>query len=113
VSGQFHAPAVLCPGERASGTNWIGGWVAPRAGLDVEKRNIFTLSGLKLRTLGRPARSQSLYRLYVFRMVLTINSDCFPEEYRKNSLCNGDVGWIGGSQAGGLAECHVLGCDAM
>jgi hypothetical protein len=38
--------------------------VGPRAGLDdVEKRKFFTLLGLELRPLGRPARSQSLYRL--------------------------------------------------
>jgi hypothetical protein len=37
--------------------------MGPRAGLDsVEKRKFFTLPGLKLRPLGRPARSQ-LYRL--------------------------------------------------
>jgi hypothetical protein len=45
-------------------THWIGGWVDPRAGLDnVEKRKFLTLLGLKLQPLGRPARSQSLYRL--------------------------------------------------
>jgi hypothetical protein len=39
-------------------------WVGPRAGLDdVEKRKILLQTGLKLRPLGRPARSQSLYRL--------------------------------------------------
>jgi hypothetical protein len=38
--------------------------VAPRAGLDdVEKRKFLTLPVLELRPLGRPARSQSLYRL--------------------------------------------------
>jgi hypothetical protein len=43
---------------------WIGGWVGPRAGLDdVEKRTYLTPPGLELRPLGRPARSQSLYRL--------------------------------------------------
>jgi hypothetical protein len=36
----------------------------PRAGPDdVEKRKFLTLPGLELRPLGRPARSQSLYRL--------------------------------------------------
>jgi hypothetical protein len=39
--------------------------VGPRAGLeDLEKRKFFTLPGLELRSLGRPARSQSLYRLH-------------------------------------------------
>jgi hypothetical protein len=38
--------------------------VDPIAGLDdVEKRKFLTLPGLELRPLGRPARSQSLYRL--------------------------------------------------
>jgi hypothetical protein len=41
VSGQLHAPAALLPMERAPGTNWIGGWVGPRAVLDeVVKRKI-------------------------------------------------------------------------
>jgi hypothetical protein len=37
--------------------------VGPRACLDDVKKNFLTLSGLELRPLGRPARSQSLYRL--------------------------------------------------
>jgi hypothetical protein len=45
------------PGEIAPGTHWIGGWVSPRAGLDDVKKR------LELQALGRPARSQSLYRL--------------------------------------------------
>jgi hypothetical protein len=46
------------------GTNCIGGWVGPRAGLaDVEKRTFFNTPGLELRPLGRPTRRQSLYRL--------------------------------------------------
>jgi hypothetical protein len=57
-------PGRYTPGERAPGTLWIGGWVDPRAGLDdVEKRKFLTLPGLELRPLGRPARSQLLYRL--------------------------------------------------
>jgi hypothetical protein len=35
VSGQLHDPVALHPRERAPGTHWIGGWVAPRDGLDV------------------------------------------------------------------------------
>jgi hypothetical protein len=30
---------------------------------DVEKRNLLTLQGFELRSVGRPASSQSLYRL--------------------------------------------------
>jgi hypothetical protein len=40
-------PWPLYPRERAPGTQWIGGWVDPRAGLDnTEKRKFLTLSGL-------------------------------------------------------------------
>jgi hypothetical protein len=57
-------PGRFTPGERAPGTNRIGGSVDPRPGLDdVEKRNFLTLPALELRPLSRPARSQSLYRL--------------------------------------------------
>jgi hypothetical protein len=57
-------PGRFTPGEIDSDTDWVGGWVDPRAGLDdVEKRKFSTLPGLELRPLCRPARSQSLYRL--------------------------------------------------
>jgi hypothetical protein len=57
-------PGRVTPGERSPGTHWIGDWVDPRAGLDdMEKRKLLTSPGLKHRLLGRPARSQSLYRL--------------------------------------------------
>jgi hypothetical protein len=50
--------------DRAPGTHWIGGWVNPRAGPDdLEKRKFLIIEGLELRTLSRPVRSQSLYRL--------------------------------------------------
>jgi hypothetical protein len=52
------------PGERASCTHWIGGWVGPRAGLRAaEKKRFLIMPGLELRPLGRPALSQSPYRL--------------------------------------------------
>jgi hypothetical protein len=65
VGGEWSAsrPGRFITGERASDTQWIGGWVGPRAGLDVEKRKFLTLPGLELRLLSRPALSQSLYRL--------------------------------------------------
>jgi hypothetical protein len=57
-------PDRFTPGERAPGTHWIGGWVDSRAGLDdLEKKKFLTLPGFELRPLGRPALSQSLYRL--------------------------------------------------
>jgi hypothetical protein len=57
-------PLHLYPGERAPGTNWIGGWVGTRTGLDdVEKRKFLPPLELELRPLGRPDCRQSLYRL--------------------------------------------------
>jgi hypothetical protein len=45
-------------------TQCIGGWVGPRSGLDVvERRKFLPVPELELRPLGRPARSESLYRL--------------------------------------------------
>jgi hypothetical protein len=56
--------AALPPGKEHLYPLDERGWVDPRAGLDeVMKRKFLTLPGLELRTLGRPARSQSLYRL--------------------------------------------------
>jgi hypothetical protein len=66
IGGQWSAsrPCRFTSGERAPGTQWIGGLVDPRAGVDdVEKKKFLTLPGLELRPLDRPARSQPLYRL--------------------------------------------------
>jgi hypothetical protein len=64
MSCQLHAPASLPPGKQPPGTHWIGGWVGLRVGLeDMEKRKFLTIPGVELQPLGRPARSQSLYRL--------------------------------------------------
>jgi hypothetical protein len=63
-------PGRFFPKERALGNSWIGGWVDPRAGLDdVEKGKFLTLPGLELEPLGRPAHSQSLYRLWLVPML--------------------------------------------
>jgi hypothetical protein len=54
VGGEWSAshPGRFTPGERAPGTNWIGGQVVPRTGLDdVEKRKCLTLPGFELRPL--------------------------------------------------------------
>jgi hypothetical protein len=53
-------PCRFTPRERAPGTQWIGGWVGPRAGLDtVVKRKIPSPAGT--RTPDHPARSSGLY----------------------------------------------------
>ena len=51
-------PRPLYPQER-SGTHCVGGWVVSMAGLD--RAENLTLTGI--RSLDRPARSESLYRL--------------------------------------------------
>jgi hypothetical protein len=57
-------PGRFTPIERATSTHCIGGYLGPRTGMDdVERRKILPLPGLEFRPLGRPARSQSLYRL--------------------------------------------------
>jgi hypothetical protein len=33
-----YTPRPLYPRERATGTNWIGGWAGPRTGLDDVKK---------------------------------------------------------------------------
>jgi hypothetical protein len=64
VSGQLHTLSALSLRERFPGTHWLGCWVGPITGLDdVEKRKCLPPLRLELRSLGRPARSRSLYRL--------------------------------------------------
>jgi hypothetical protein len=64
VGGGASRLGHFTPGERVPGTHWIGGWVGPRTGLaDMDNRIFLPLPGLELRHFGRPARSQSLYRL--------------------------------------------------
>jgi hypothetical protein len=57
VSGQRHAPAALCPGERIPGTHCTGGCVGLRAGLDTDVRgkNPLPLPWIEPRSPGRPA----------------------------------------------------------
>jgi hypothetical protein len=90
-------PSHFTPWERAPSTHWIGGLVEPTAGLDdIEKRKLFTLPGLELRHLGRPARSPSLYRLrYVdFKpLVILITPDsAIMHQIISCSLCFG-IAW--------------------
>jgi hypothetical protein len=62
VSGQCHAPATLYPWERTPGTHRTGGWVGPRASLDMEVRGkiLLPLPGINL---ARPV-IQSVVRYY-------------------------------------------------
>jgi hypothetical protein len=46
VSGQRHASAAICAGERTPGTHCTGGWVGLRAGLDTEEKS-FALPGIE------------------------------------------------------------------
>jgi hypothetical protein len=59
MSGQRHAPATLCPGERTPGTHCTEGWVWPRAGLDTEARGniVSPLPGIDPRSPSRPTRN--------------------------------------------------------
>jgi hypothetical protein len=66
VGGEWSTsrPGCFTLGERIPVTYRTGGWVDPRAVLDeTEERKFLTLPGVELRPLGRPTRSQSLYRL--------------------------------------------------
>ena len=58
VSGQRHALGVLPPGK-TPGTNFTGGWVSPRAGLDGCENSRPHRDSIPVRT----ARNESLRRL--------------------------------------------------
>jgi hypothetical protein len=52
------SPCCFTPGETASGTHCIGGWMGPRNRLDVmEKRNLLFLPGIKPQLLSHLAHS--------------------------------------------------------
>jgi hypothetical protein len=67
-------PDRFTPRERVTCTHWIGDCVGPGNCLDdMNKGEILPLTGLELTPLGRPTRSQSLYRLrYPARKVLNV-----------------------------------------
>jgi hypothetical protein len=59
--GSASRPGRFTTWERDPVTYLTGDWLGSRASSeDVEKIKFFTLQGLELRFLGRPARSQSL-----------------------------------------------------
>jgi hypothetical protein len=62
VSVQLDSSSALPPGKGPPGTDWIGGRLDPRAGLDdMEKRKFLILPGLEFRPVDHSARSQSLH----------------------------------------------------
>jgi hypothetical protein len=66
MNDQLHAPAALPLRERDPGTNWVGGWVDPKAVLDaVVKRKIPSLrrESSPRTSIIHLARSPALYRL--------------------------------------------------
>jgi hypothetical protein len=60
VGGEWSASRLwgINPGDRAPGGHWMG-WMDPRASLDDMKWKFFTLTGLELWSLCRPACRQS------------------------------------------------------
>jgi hypothetical protein len=65
VSGQRHAPAALCRGERTPGTHCTGGWVGPRAGLDTEARGKILCSSFVLVDASFLTIVVSLHKYYI------------------------------------------------
>jgi hypothetical protein len=63
VSVQRHAPAAVYTQEQGPRSHYTGGSVVPSANLDKEARErvLSPLTGIELRSPGRPARSQTLY----------------------------------------------------
>jgi hypothetical protein len=71
-------PGRFTPGERASSTHWIKGWVGPRAGLDaVEKRTISF--PCQKSNPGRPAaahRNTEIWGVYLLLVGIKANEAC-------------------------------------
>jgi hypothetical protein len=65
VSGQRHASAALYHQGKDLGSHCTGVWVRPRGGLDTEAigKTLLPLLRIEPRSLGRPVRSHTLYRL--------------------------------------------------
>jgi hypothetical protein len=66
VTGQLYTSATLLPRETASGTNWIGGCVGPRVGLDSMKRKSCT-AGNRTPAVQPVAIPTEISRLLMFR----------------------------------------------
>jgi hypothetical protein len=68
VSGQIHAPAAL-PGGKIPGTQWVGGWEGPRAGLDAEVAKGEIPCSCRELNPGRPVRSLVNTLTELFRLL--------------------------------------------
>jgi hypothetical protein len=93
--------SALRPGRFALGTHWIRDWVEPN---DVEKRIFLTLSGLELRLLCRPSRSQLLYLLYAIAQAVNSWIPITAAWVRVRSAC----GVCGGQSGTGAGFFRVL-----
>jgi hypothetical protein len=107
VNGQLHDQAPL-PWGKSPRTNWIGGWVCPRTSLGyVERRKILPLLGLKPRYLGRPACSQSLYRL-LCAFIITISQSVALREWGSSAVYSTrDISQFCGACTSGAMLCNV------
>jgi hypothetical protein len=75
-------PGRFTTEERATIAHCLGRWVG-----ELEKRKFLTFPGLELRLLGRPARSQSLYRLS-YRSSSLNTGTTFLAHFPKEGLCD-------------------------
>jgi hypothetical protein len=101
------------PGERTSGTHWIGDWVGLRTGLYTQARGKtpLPLTGIEPRSPGLPVRSQTLYwatlashwlcilhwiLIYYHRKVqyilslyarIDLRNECFPHNEHNGKTC--------------------------
>jgi hypothetical protein len=71
VSGQHHAPAALPPGQRRRGTQWSGGWMSPKVGLDVLGWDT-SLDLTGDHNPGRPDRTTVRYKMQLQQKVTRI-----------------------------------------
>jgi hypothetical protein len=76
-------PLPLYTRGKSPSTHWTGDWLDPSAGLDDEEKwKFLTLPGLEIRSLGRPARRQSLYLLTpTFNSVTNLVKHEFPDSW--------------------------------
>jgi hypothetical protein len=71
VSGQLHGPTAL-PMRTRPGIHWIGGWVGPRANLELWRRTNVALAGF------RTPAVQPVARRYIDWVIPTLIAPCSP-----------------------------------